>query len=352
MLQQMPYHSGHGGHGGHGGHLSRHRGPMMSSRDGPVGSQLGLPASIMSLFSARPALPYKPPIERKSFMGYQGVGASVALMEDPDDEDADEAPAPPDTRKKRRERLWKQKQDENTAKIEADTEKWDPQEDPHSKDTDPYTTLFVGRLDYEVTEEQLQKAFEQYGTIRKARIVLDNAGNSRGYGFIEFEHKSEQDAAYKYSAGKVIGSRRIIVDKEKGRIVKNWRPRRLGGGLGRTRVGASSQNEPPARKVVAPPPRDDRDRDRGDRDRDYDRRDRRDDVRDYPRRPMDRRDDRRGRDGDRDRDRDRDRPRDSYRGGDRRDHRDRDSYRDRDRDRDRGDRGGGWRDSDRRRPRW
>jgi len=34
--------------------------------------------------------------------------------------------------------------------------------------------------------------------------------------------------AYKYSEGKKIDGRKIIVDIERGRTVMNWRPRRFG----------------------------------------------------------------------------------------------------------------------------
>ena len=35
-------------------------------------------------------------------------------------------------------------------------------------------------------------------------------------------------AAYKHADGKKIDARRIVVDVERGRTVKNWKPRRLG----------------------------------------------------------------------------------------------------------------------------
>ena len=35
-------------------------------------------------------------------------------------------------------------------------------------------------------------------------------------------------AAYKYADGKKINDRRVVVDVERGRTVKGWRPRRLG----------------------------------------------------------------------------------------------------------------------------
>lgn len=35
----------------------------------------------------------------------------------------------------------------------------------------------------------------------------------------------------------------MLVDVERGRTVPNWRPRRLGGGLGSTRVGGDEVNQ-------------------------------------------------------------------------------------------------------------
>ena len=39
-------------------------------------------------------------------------------------------------------------------------------------------------------------------------------------------------AAYKETDGIRIKDRRVLVDVERGRTVKGWRPRRLGGGVG------------------------------------------------------------------------------------------------------------------------
>ena len=54
------------------------------------------------------------------------------------------------------------------------------------------------------------------------------SGESRGYAFIEFEHKSDFLEAYKYGEGKRIDGRKIVVDYERGRTQLKWRPRRLG----------------------------------------------------------------------------------------------------------------------------
>lgn len=39
-------------------------------------------------------------------------------------------------------------------------------------------------------------------------------------------------AAYKRADGKKIDGRRVVVDIERGRTIKGWKPRRLGGGKG------------------------------------------------------------------------------------------------------------------------
>lgn len=64
-------------------------------------------------------------------------------------------------------------------------------------------------------------------------------------------------AAYKHADGKKIDGRRVLVDVERGRTVKGWLPRRLGGGLGGTRRGGPEVN-------VRHSGRDDGRRDRGD----------------------------------------------------------------------------------------
>ncbi|OLY80915.1 U1 small nuclear ribonucleoprotein 70 kDa [Smittium mucronatum] len=64
----------------------------------------------------------------------------------------------------------------------------------------------------------------------------------RGYAFIEYEHERDLRRAYREADGVRIMGRRVVVDVERGRTVKGWLPRRLGGGLGGTRIGGPNQN--------------------------------------------------------------------------------------------------------------
>lgn len=59
-------------------------------------------------------------------------------------------------------------------------------------------------------------------------------------------------AAYKQADGRKIDNRRVLVDVERGRTVPNWRPRRLGGGLGSTRVGGDEVNQKYSGRYILP----------------------------------------------------------------------------------------------------
>lgn len=107
---------------------------------------------------------------------------------------------------------------------------------------DPYRTVFVGRLYYSMSELDLSKAFAQYGSIDSVRIVRHiETGASRGYGFVVFEREADAKNCIRELAPTGLAvdppegtstKRKILVDMERGRLVRNWRPRRLDGGLG------------------------------------------------------------------------------------------------------------------------
>jgi U1 small nuclear ribonucleoprotein len=97
---------------------------------------------------------------------------------------------------------------------------------------DPYKTLFISRLSSKATEADLRHEFEMYGHIERIVIVRDRKGKSRNYAFIVYERERDMKAAYKDADGIPIHHKKIVVDVERGRTVKGWKPRRLGGGLG------------------------------------------------------------------------------------------------------------------------
>ncbi|KAL0449959.1 UNVERIFIED_CONTAM: U1 small nuclear ribonucleoprotein [Sesamum latifolium] len=303
----------------------------------------GLTANLLKLFEPRPPLEYKPPPEKRKCPPYTGMAQFVSNFAEPGDPEY----APPvqkgETPAERRARIHQIRLEEGAKKAAEELEKYDPNNDPNISG-DPYKTLFVARLNYETTESRIKREFEAYGPIKRVCLITDKETNKpRGYAFIEYVHTRDMKAAYKQADGKKIDNRRVLVDVERGRTVPNWRPRRLGGGLGTTRVGGEEANQrPPGRDREKSRERGrDRERERErSREQSHDRsrdRDHRDDRHHRDRDRNRERDRERDRGRDRDRDRERDRTRDRDRGRDRgRDHdRDRDRDRDRERDRDR-----------------
>mmetsp|Transcript_57734 Transcript_57734/g.172300 ORF Transcript_57734/g.172300 Transcript_57734/m.172300 type:complete len:492 (-) Transcript_57734:773-2248(-) len=110
-----------------------------------------------------------------------------------------------------------------------------------------YNTLFVGRLAYEVTERKLLREFEAFGSVKDLKLVTrrdpdTGERKSRGYAFVEYEHEEDMKMAYRRADGIRVEGREVVVDVERGHTVPNWLPRRLGGGLGGTRLGGKDKN--------------------------------------------------------------------------------------------------------------
>src|SRR5215475_9319356 len=89
------------------------------------------------------------------------------------------------------------------------------------------TKLFVGNLSYNVTENDLQDLFAQYGTVTEVNLMLDRmSGRSRGFAFVTMDSKEAADAAAQALNGKNWEGRNLTVNEA--------RPReeRSGGGGG------------------------------------------------------------------------------------------------------------------------
>ncbi|KAL7421716.1 hypothetical protein Q5752_003487 [Cryptotrichosporon argae] len=145
---------------------------------------------------------------------------------------------------KMRRELRKKRQEQYKKDVEKN---WDPNHDPEISG-DPYKTLFISKLSSKTTEADLMREFEVYGNIERIRIVRDRKKKSKAYAFVVYERERDMKAAYKDADGIPIHHKRIMVDVERGRTVKDWKPRKLGGGLG----GRPKKVEPTADAGFAP----------------------------------------------------------------------------------------------------
>jgi len=87
------------------------------------------------------------------------------------------------------------------------------------------TNIFVARLDYGVTQEELKNAFEQYGQVNKVSLAIDKeTGKSKGFAFIEMKNSEEAAAAIKGLDGQTMHGRQIAVKQAEDR--SNGAPKR------------------------------------------------------------------------------------------------------------------------------
>ncbi len=92
--------------------------------------------------------------------------------------------------------------------------------------------LYVGNLDFNVTENDLQDAFAAFGTVVEANLVLDRVTNKpRGFGFVTMSTPEEAQKAINGLNGKELGGRAVTVN------LARPREERSGGGGGGYRGG-------------------------------------------------------------------------------------------------------------------
>ena len=78
--------------------------------------------------------------------------------------------------------------------------------------------IYVGNLSYEITQEDLQQAFEGFGEVESAKVIQDNyTGRSKGFGFVEMQDSAEAHSAIDGLNGKELKGRALKVDKARPR---------------------------------------------------------------------------------------------------------------------------------------
>jgi len=78
--------------------------------------------------------------------------------------------------------------------------------------------VYVGNLSYDLSEEDLKTAFEEYGEVTSAKIISDRySGRSKGFGFVEMTSDDEGKAAIEGLSGKELAGRAIVVNEARPR---------------------------------------------------------------------------------------------------------------------------------------
>ncbi|KAF1959285.1 RNA binding domain-containing protein [Byssothecium circinans] len=80
---------------------------------------------------------------------------------------------------------------------------------------EPNNTIYVGNLYYEVTTDQLKRVFSRFGEIDDVKIVYDNRGLSRGFGYVEFKNIDDAQSAVDNLDMQVFEGRNLVVQFHK-----------------------------------------------------------------------------------------------------------------------------------------
>jgi RNA recognition motif-containing protein len=85
--------------------------------------------------------------------------------------------------------------------------------------------LYVGNLDYQVTNASLEEMFTPFGTVRSAQVVQDRGtGSSKGFGFVEMADDQSAATAIRELNDKELGGRRLVVNEARPREERQDRP--------------------------------------------------------------------------------------------------------------------------------
>jgi RNA recognition motif-containing protein len=78
--------------------------------------------------------------------------------------------------------------------------------------------IYVGNLQYGVTEDELKELFEEFGEVMSVKIITDKySGRSKGYGFVEMSNNNEAKKAIENLNEKELRGRNIRVNQARER---------------------------------------------------------------------------------------------------------------------------------------
>jgi len=79
-------------------------------------------------------------------------------------------------------------------------------------------SIYIGNLPYQVTEEDLQEVFAEYGNVKRVYIPTDKqSGRVKGFGFVEMDSDDHEDSAIAALDGAEWLGRQLRVNKAKPR---------------------------------------------------------------------------------------------------------------------------------------
>jgi RNA recognition motif-containing protein len=100
--------------------------------------------------------------------------------------------------------------------------------------------LYIGNLEFGITEEELKKFFAEKGiTAKEVKIITDKySGRSKGFGFAEFDTEEQAQAAIEALNEQELNGRKLMVNK-----ARKMEPRKDNFGGGRNFGGGGRRKD-------------------------------------------------------------------------------------------------------------
>ncbi len=78
--------------------------------------------------------------------------------------------------------------------------------------------IYIGNMSFDTTEEQLREAFQAFGEVTSAKVIMDRDSNRpKGFAFVEMSSKDDAMSAISGLNGKEVDGRELKVNEAKPR---------------------------------------------------------------------------------------------------------------------------------------
>lgn len=78
--------------------------------------------------------------------------------------------------------------------------------------------IFVGNLNYQASETELESLFSEFGAVTSVKIIKDNeTGRAKGFAFVEMENDAEAEEAIQALHETDFKQRALVVNKARPR---------------------------------------------------------------------------------------------------------------------------------------
>jgi cold-inducible RNA-binding protein len=102
--------------------------------------------------------------------------------------------------------------------------------------------LYVGNLPYGITSSDLERVFQEHGTVESAQVITDrDTGRSKGFGFVEMRNSAEADAAVQALNGQDFNGRALTVNEARPREDRGGGRREVGGERAKSGYGGGKR---------------------------------------------------------------------------------------------------------------